>query len=72
MEWQDAAITSYITTKGSRERKINPGVLYIAVRQGLEDSDHYTDDEDHMNTVSRFLCALGLLLPDASRRSHLE
>ena len=63
-EWQDAAITSYITTKGSRERKINAGILHIAVRLGLNDI-HANDDDAYPRVVARLLRILGLLLPDA-------
>jgi hypothetical protein len=74
VEWQDGAIVSYITTKGSRERKINPGILYVAVRQGLDDScfeNHdETDDDEYLATVTRLLRAIGVLLLDAERASR--
>jgi hypothetical protein len=72
-EWQDSAITAYITTKGSRERKIGPGIFYLAIRLGLNDStftdvveDDGDNDEEYMQAVTRLLRAVRLLLMDSS------
>jgi hypothetical protein len=73
VEWQDGAIVSYIATKGSRERKINPGILYVAVRQGLADprfENPDKTDDDYLATVTRLLRAIGVLLLDAERDSR--
>jgi len=70
-EWQDAAIISYITTKGSRERKINAGILYLTLRLGLHDSAFTGnsgdggDEDEYLGAVTRLLRVVGLLLPDA-------
>jgi hypothetical protein len=72
-EWQDGAIVSFITTKGSRERKINPGILYVAVRHGLDGSSVENHDEtynDYLATVTRLLRAIRVLLLDAERDSR--
>jgi hypothetical protein len=77
LEWKDAAITSYITTKGSRERKINAGILYLALRIGLHDTvfehgshqEEEEDDDDYAEIVARLLRAVGTLLPEASNRA---
>lgn len=81
-EWQDSAITSYIATKGSRERKINAGILYLAVRLGLHDSvfndgepDEDGSSDDYVQVVARLLRAVRLLLlesDDISRRPMLS
>ena len=38
LEMRDPSIASYISTIGSRERKNSPGILYLALRYGFEDS----------------------------------
>jgi hypothetical protein len=56
VEWNDPTTTSYVATSGSRERKIQPGLLYLALRLGLTDADAFhdgthdddkDDDQDH-------------------------
>lgn len=73
-EWQDAAITSFITTKGSRERKINAGILYLSLKLGLHDftfehnsQDDGDSDDGYVSVVTRLLRAVERLLPESNR-----
>ena len=69
-EWNDPTTTSYVATSGSRERKIQPGVLFLCVRYGLVDSllhgsGEKMDDfhEVYLIEVGRLLNAIRGLLP---------
>jgi hypothetical protein len=51
----DPAVNTYICTGGSKERKVKPGILYIALREGLavaassHSAKEMNDDEDDYN-----------------------
>ena len=71
----DSAVSSYICTGGSRERKVKPGLLYMALREGMAQPTHasktfYTPDEtqyydgEHMEAVAEMLRAIRRTLTD--------
>ena len=61
----DATVTSFVTSFGNKERKMNPGIVYLALRGGLSDpcflSDNTTisaqniDTQGFLNSVAQFL-----------------
>jgi len=52
---KDPAVNTYICTRGSKERKVKPGILYTALREGLAASSHSAnkmdDKEDKYNGI---------------------
>lgn len=54
----DAAVNTYICTGGSKERKVKPGILFIALREGLAVS-HSTNerniDDDYYDAAADML-----------------
>ena len=50
----DAAVNTYICTGGSKERKVKPGILFIALREGLavSQSTQESDDEDYHDAAA--------------------
>lgn len=64
----DAAVSAYICTAGSRERKIKPGIVYIAFREGLAKHSQTNgvgdvgDVDDYFDAVADMLeCSRKLL-----------
>jgi hypothetical protein len=78
VEWNDPTTTSYVATSGSRERKIQPGLLYLALRFGLtdaafngsDDKDNDEQNEEFLETVARLLEAVRGLLPTKGRNKE--
>lgn len=54
----DAAVNTYICTGGNRERKVKPGIVYIALREGLASNSYFPSgggenaDEDEYNDTT--------------------
>lgn len=48
---RDRTVLSYISAIGSRERKTNPGILYLACRYGLQDPT-FNAGHSHLTTTS--------------------
>ncbi len=46
LDANDAAVNTYICTGGSKERKVKPGILFIALREGLAASQSNTESND--------------------------
>jgi len=49
LDARDAAVNTYICTGGSKERKVKPGILFIALREGLATSYPNNDRNDNDN-----------------------
>ena len=70
LDMQDQSITSYISTLGSKERKNNPGLLYLALRYGFQDSMFQEQEEitqaqeDYLESVSILLQSTAVLLEE--------
>jgi hypothetical protein len=66
---QDGAVATYICAAGNRERKVKPGILYLALREGLATTGSSMEeaDDDYLDTVKDLLEALRLHVLDQSR-----
>jgi hypothetical protein len=70
LQRHDPSITSYISTIGSRERKNSPGILYLSLRFGFEDSMFHERGEctrsqkQYLESLSVLLQGLLALLGD--------
>ncbi|VEU34047.1 unnamed protein product [Pseudo-nitzschia multistriata] len=52
LQAQDAAVNTYICTGGNKERKVKPGILFLALREGLAVSSVVkTNDEKYMDAA---------------------
>ena len=65
----DAAVNTYICTGGSKERKVKPGILFIALREGLavSQSTQESDDEDYHDAAADMLEYLRISLFTGSK-----
>jgi hypothetical protein len=61
LQIKDQSVTSYISTMGSKERKNNPGILYLALRYGFEDS-MFRERTDISKSQKAYLDSLSILL----------
>jgi hypothetical protein len=63
---QDGAVATYICTSGSKERKVKPGILYLALRDGLQNTAQNPRlgeaDEKYLDQVAELLKAVKLHL----------
>ena len=57
LDANDAAVNTYICTGGSKERKVKPGILFIALREGLAvaHSNKENDDDDYNDAAADML-----------------
>eukprot|EP00980_Cylindrotheca_fusiformis_P009346 scaffold2047_cov129-Cylindrotheca_fusiformis.AAC.25 len=68
---RDSAVNTYICTSGSRERKVKPGILYIAFREGLlskeQGSPAAESDDNYTEAVEQMIHSFRLLVASNSR-----
>ncbi|CAJ1918000.1 unnamed protein product [Cylindrotheca closterium] len=72
LKMQDTVVNTYICTSGSKERKVKPGILFVALREGLlpgkaksqspNDIDNDGDATDYMDAVADLLKSFRLLI----------
>lgn len=60
---RDAVVNTYICGGGSRERKVKPGIMFVAVRDGLASNSRTTkkedvDDDDYRGAVTNLLASV--------------
>jgi len=68
----DAAVNTYICTGGSKERKVKPGILFLALREGLSapsqtSARENTDDSEYNSALIDMLEYLRLTLFSGSK-----
>lgn len=68
---RDSAVNTYICTMGSRERKVKPGILYTAFREGLlskqQGSTMAESDDNYMEAVADMIHSFRSLILNHSR-----
>ena len=52
LDANDAAVNTYICTGGSKERKVKPGILFIALREGLTSQSNVKSIKDDYNDAA--------------------
>lgn len=70
----DSAVATYICTSGNRERKVKPGILFVAFREGLAshpNSDGVPEsDDNYLDAVADMLSDSRSFLLEKSRKIH--
>ena len=64
---KDQSIAAYISTVGSRDRKNNPGILYLALRYGLLDSMFQEQADETTGSQEGYLASVSDVLEATSR-----
>jgi hypothetical protein len=72
LQTQDSAVATYICTSGSKERKVKPGILFIALREGLafhqQSKDMPDQDENYLDATAALLGQARPLLLNRSKK----
>lgn len=69
---RDSVVNTYICTSGSKERKVKPGILFVAFREGLlfkhQESISTTElDEDYLDAISDMMYSFRILVLNQPR-----
>lgn len=68
---RDSAVNTYICTSGSKERKVSPGILYVAFREGLllkqQGIAVAEFDDSYMEALAEMIQSFRLLIANHSR-----
>ena len=68
---RDSAVNTYICTGGSKERKVKPGILFIAFREGLllrrQGIVSLESDDDYFDAIADLMYHFRLLILNQSR-----
>lgn len=69
---RDSVVNTYICTSGSKERKVKPGILFVALREGLlfkhQESISTTElDEDYLDAIADMMYSFRILVVNQPR-----
>jgi hypothetical protein len=73
LDAKDAAVNTYICTGGSKERKVKPGILFIALREGLaasQSNNEKNEDDDYNDAAANMLEHLRISMFSGSKLTN--